>query len=116
MSNKEILDVVYINAETMGRGDDELGAVIMGAYVETLTNFVGSISHILLVNGGVKLVCAGSDVLDNLQQLAEAGVEILSCGTCLKHFNITDELQAGSVSNMFTILDAMSNSRKVLQP
>ncbi len=107
---------IYINSETMGRGDDELGARLMGAYMETLTNFATQISHILLVNSGVKLACAGSPVLDHLQSLAEIDIKILSCGVCLKHYDLTDKLQAGEVSNMYTILDSMAKSSKVLSP
>lgn len=108
--------VVYINAETMGRGDDELGRVIMGAYMETLAHFARDISHVIFVNSGVRLACEGSPVLDHLKDLADMDIEMLCCGTCLNHFNIKEKLQVGSVSNMFTILEIISKADKVLSP
>ena len=107
---------VYINSDTMGKGDDTLGANLMGVYLDTLSNFANEISHIILVNSGVKLACKGSTVIEQLQNLAGTGVDILSCGTCLNFFEIKDQLEAGSVSNMFDIIEAMKNSGKVLSP
>ncbi len=107
---------VYINSELMGKGDDELGKVLMGAYMETLTNFAGQITHIMLVNSGVKLACEGSAVLDLMKELEGMDIEILSCGTCLNFFDIKDSLSVGVVSNMFTIVDVLSRSDKILSP
>jgi selenium metabolism protein YedF len=107
---------IYITADTMGRGDDDLGRILMGAYFETLTHFVREISHIILVNSGVKLAVDGSPVLDEVESLARTGIEVLVCGTCLNHFGIKDKLRAGVVSNMFTILDTLAKARKVLSP
>ena len=108
--------VVYLNSETMGAGDDELGLVLIKAFVETLTQRVQSFSHVLLVNSAVKLACQNSPVLDYLQDFEDMGVSILSCGTCLRHFELTDKLAAGEVSNMMTIWDAMAQSEKVISP
>lgn len=107
---------VYIHAEGMGRGDEGLGAVLIKAYMETLLHFANRLSHILLVNGGVKLACAGSPVLEHLRELAGMEVEILACGACLKHFGLEDKLGVGVVSNMYTIVEAMAKSSKVLSP
>ncbi len=108
--------VVYLNSETMGRGDDELGRVLIKAFFETLTQNAQDFSHVLMVNSAVRLACENSPVLDYLQDFEEMGVAILSCGTCLKYFDLTDTLKAGEVSNMVTILDAMKQSEKVISP
>ncbi|MBC8377763.1 MAG: hypothetical protein H8E62_01175 [Planctomycetes bacterium] len=39
--------------------------------------------RLVLVNNGVKLTIAGSEVLPNLKELDDSGVKILVCGTCL---------------------------------
>ncbi|MCA1765730.1 MAG: hypothetical protein LC633_05720 [Desulfobulbaceae bacterium] len=44
----------------MGRGDDELGANLLAIYLDTLSNFARQLSHVILVNSGVKLACRGS--------------------------------------------------------
>jgi len=108
--------IVYINSDRMGQGDDDLGQNLIATFLETATNFVGDISHILLVNSGVKLACTGSAALESMKMLANAGVTILACGTCLKHFQLMEKIEAGAPSNMFTILDLVSKSEKVLTP
>ena len=49
-----------------------------------------------MYNGGVKLACTGSSSLDDLRALAEAGVEIMSCGTCLNHYGLACLLYTSS--------------------
>ena len=108
--------VVYISSATMGKGDDELGASLMTAYLDTLSHFAKDISHIILINGGVRLAVEGSPCLDHLQELAGTGIELLVCGTCLNHFKLQGQLGVGSVSNMFTILETLSRASRVLSP
>lgn len=107
---------IYITSEYLGQGDDELGSVLMGAYFETLNHFADKISHIILVNSAVKLAVEGSAVLDYFQELEKMDIEVLACGTCLNFYKIKDKLQLGAVSNMFTILDILAKSDKVLSP
>jgi len=108
--------VVYISSETMGRGDDELGRILMLAYLDTLSHFAKDISHVIFVNAGVKLAVEGSPLLDYIRELEKMGAEVLSCGTCLKHFGLTEKLAVGSISNMYTILDAQSKAATILRP
>ncbi len=108
--------VVYINSEFMGSGNDILGELLMGNFLSTMGDFVNDISHILLVNTGVKLVCEGSDKLDLMKMLRDSGVEILSCGTCLNHFKLMDRVKAGKTSNMFSILEVITSADKILTP
>lgn len=107
---------IYITSEFLGQGDDELGAVLMKAYFETLNHFAKDISHIILVNSAVKLAVEGSPVLRYFQNLEEMNINVLACGTCLEFFGIADSLQVGTVSNMFTILDTLAKAPKVLTP
>ena len=70
----------------------------------------------LFYNGGAKLTCEGSPVLDDLKSLAEQGVEILTCGTCLEHYGIKDQLAVGEVTNMYVIVEKMENASVVVRP
>jgi selenium metabolism protein YedF len=108
--------VVVAAGEGMGRGDDELGGVLMRAFLDTLAQFAGDISHLVLVNAGVKLAVRGSPVLGQVAQLEEMGVEVLSCGTCLAHFGIEDKLAVGSVSNMYSIVEVLSRAGRIIKP
>ena len=97
--------VVVVPSPVMGHGDDELGEVLVKAFIFALTQQDDLPDSILFYNGGVKLTCEGSPVLDDLAKLANAGVEILSCGTCLKHYGIEDKLAVGDVTNMYVIVE-----------
>ena len=97
--------VVVIPADVMGYGDDELGGVLIKAFVFALTQQDELPDCILFYNGGVKLTCEGSPVLEDLGKLANAGVEIFSCGTCLKHYGIEEKLAVGEVTNMYVIVE-----------
>jgi selenium metabolism protein YedF len=100
----------------MGRGDDELGRTLMATYLDTLAHFSPSISKVIFVNSGVRLTVKGSPVLDAIKNLENAGVRILSCGTCLNHFGLKEKLNVGEVSNMYAIIEAISKGQKVMMP
>ena len=105
-----------LSSDCMGAGDDELGATLMKAFVFALTQQDELPATIVAYNGGVKLTVEGSPVLDDLKKLAEAGVEIMSCGTCLNHYGISDKLAVGEVTNMYVIVEKQLNARVVVRP
>ena len=100
----------------MGRGDDELGRKLMKAFIFAVTQQDELPATMLFYNGGAKLTCEGSPVLDDLACLAEQGVEILTCGTCLEHYGIKDKLQVGEVTNMYVIVEKMEKASVVVRP
>jgi selenium metabolism protein YedF len=108
--------VVYVSSEGMGRGDEDLGSILMLAFLDTLCQFKDGLSHVIFVNGGARLAVKGSPVLGQLHQLEELGVQILVCGTCLNHFGIADQLAAGKVSNMYTIIETLSQAGRIIRP
>ena len=109
--------VVVRPAKIDGPGDDELGAMLKAkAFVFALTQQDELPAAILAYNGGVHLTVEGSPVLDDLKKLAEAGVEIFSCGTCLNHFGIADKLAVGEVTNMYVIVQKQLEAGVVVRP
>ena len=108
--------VVVISANEMGAGDPELGKILMKSFVYALTELPQLPSKVLLYNGGVKLAVEGSDSLADLKKLAEQGVGILSCGTCLDFYQLKSELGVGSVTNMYEIAQSQMEATKVIRP
>jgi selenium metabolism protein YedF len=106
--------ILVISSDSMGRGDAELGDILMRAFFHTLGEVEPLPQTIVLFNAGVKLACEGSPVLDDLRALEDSGVEMLVCGTCLGHFELNDELVAGQVSNMYDIAETMLRAGKVV--
>ncbi len=108
--------VIVIPADTMGRGNDALGGVLMRAYIKTIKHLSPLPAKIFFYNTGVKITATQSDLIAPLRELADMGVEIYSCGTCLDFFNLKDSLLVGNPSNMFEIMDAMAQASKVISP
>ena len=108
--------VISVYTDCMGRGDDELGHKLMKAFIFAVTQQEELPATMLFYNGGAKLTCEGSPVLDDLKSLAEQGVEILTCGTCLEHYGIKDQLAVGEVTNMYVIVEKMENASVVVRP
>lgn len=108
--------MVYVSSEGMGRGDEELGGILMAAFLDTLSQFKGELSHVVFVNAGAKLAVVGSPVLEQIRQLEQMGAEVLVCGTCLRHFDIEDQLAVGTVSNMFAIIETLSKAGRIIRP
>ena len=54
--------------------------------------------------------------VQDLKKLKELGVEILTCGTCLNHYGLSEKLAVGSVTNMYRIAEVLSKAGKVIRP
>jgi selenium metabolism protein YedF len=106
--------VLLIPSELMGRGDEELGRILIRGFFHTLGEVTPLPDTIIFLNSGVKLTVTGSAVLDDLQSLCQQGVEILACGTCLGHYELKDEIAVGEVSNMYTIAETLLRAGKVV--
>lgn len=109
-------NVVVISSEFMGQGDDVLGSVLMKGFIYALTQMDVLPSCVLFYNGGVKLSCKGSHVLEDLKTLESLGVEILSCGTCLSHYELSDDVAVGQVTNMYEIVERQMLASGVIRP
>lgn len=99
--------VVVVSSVEMGRGNEELGAILIRSFFYALTEVEIKPQTIILFNTGVRLTVIGSPVLEALQKLTAQGVEILICGTCLGYFNLKDQIAVGKVSNMYTIAETL---------
>jgi selenium metabolism protein YedF len=97
------VETVFISRATIGSGNDELGALLMKGFVSTLLELPPLPDRIIFMNGGVALAVEGSPCLGQLSALAERGIEILSCGTCLDFYKIKDKLAVGKITNMLEI-------------
>lgn len=113
--NSDISDqVVFISSDRMGSGNDELGKVLIKGFVYTLTETKPYPKAVILVNGGVTLSTENEATVENLKKLEEAGVEILSCGTCLDYYGLKDQLKAGTVSNMYDIVETLKGASNTI--
>lgn len=112
ISNRDV--AILVRSDLFGSGNDELGAILMKSFMYALTEMDNRISHLIFMNGGVRLSVEGSPVLEHLQLLEEAGVEIMSCGTCLDFLQLKEKLAVGQITNMYTALETLTQARKSL--
>jgi len=108
--------ILLITADQIGQGSEELGRVLMKAFINTLIETTPRPETIIFMNSGVKLAIEGSPVLESLDKLEKTGVSLLVCGTCLNYFEVKDKLKAGKVSNMYEIAEKMLSAEKIIAP
>jgi selenium metabolism protein YedF len=99
--------ILLISSDSLGRDDVVLGNLLVKVLLNALAENDSLPEKIVLMNAGVKLCCEGSESLGALNQIAGQGVELLVCGTCLKHFNLTEKLAAGRISNAYEIMNVL---------
>lgn len=112
MSRKTL---VFITSDSIGRGDDALGGKLMKNFLATLPELGEDLWRIILVNGGVRLSTQDSPVLGELKSMAEAGVSILVCGTCLDFFGLLSRKAVGETTNMLDVVTSLQMATKVIQ-
>jgi len=108
--------VVAVDTQFMGRGDDALGKTLMKGFLYAVSQLPQLPSSILFYNGGAHLTVEGSDSLEDLKSMDAQGVEILTCGTCLNFYGLTDKLAVGGVTNMYSIVEKLAGASKVIKP
>ena len=108
--------IVVINTDSVGHGDEKLGKILLKSFIYSLTGQDVLPEYILLYNGGVKLTVEDSDSFQDLKDLEEAGVKIMSCGICLDYYDLKDKMSVGEVTNMFRIVELMRTANRVVRP
>lgn len=115
-SQQEKKIVVAISSATMGIGSDELGKVLLKGFIYALGQQEQLPKAILFYNGGATVTCTEGPSVEDLKALASRGVEILTCGTCLKHYGLEDKLLVGGVTNMYDIVERLTQADTVIKP
>ena len=108
--------VVSVGSDRMGGGSDELGHILMKSFIFAVTQLDELPDKMIFYNGGARLTVEGSESLEDLKNLEEQGVEILTCGTCLDYYGLKEKLAVGGVTNMYSIVEILQSSVNVIRP
>jgi len=108
--------VVVVSSDVMGRGDDELGASLLKAFIFTLAELDELPDAVLFYNAGVRLTTEGSGAIEDLERLIKSGCSILSCGACLNYYGLDNKLRVGEVTNMLKIVEMQCAAARVIKP
>lgn len=110
----EKLLAVLVAHDVLGGDDKELGEVLMKAFLGCISKLSHQPAVMAFMNEGVKLVLKDSSAVDYIKALEESGTKILVCGTCTTHFEITDKVAVGTISNMFEIMEMLTGADNTL--
>jgi selenium metabolism protein YedF len=108
--------IILISSDKMGSGSDELGAILMKAFINTIREVKPLPSKILFYNSGILLTAEGSPLVASIRELESSGVEVLVCGTCVNYYEKKNLIRVGTISNMYTILEALTAASRIIKP
>ena len=106
--------IILVTNNGMGKADEKLQQTLAGKYFELLAQNGSLPAAICFYTDGVKLVCEGSPVIEQLRGLESKGVRLIVCSTCLNYFNLSEKVQVGIVGGMGDILEAQIKADKVI--
>ena len=103
---------IVVTSDVMGK-DSDIGRVLMKGFFETMKS-TGELPHTLFfMNKGVMLTTTDEEFVSILKGIKEAGVEIYSCGTCLKHYGLEDKLQVGHRGSTGQVIEGIADMKTV---
>ena len=111
---RDELLAILVAHDVLGGNDKELGEVLMKAFLGCISKLSRRPAVMAFMNEGVKLVLPESSACEYIKELEKAGTKILVCGTCTTHFNITDKIAVGTISNMFEIMEMITGADNTL--
>uniref|UniRef100_A0A832LVS8 Sulfurtransferase-like selenium metabolism protein YedF n=1 Tax=Caldimicrobium thiodismutans TaxID=1653476 RepID=A0A832LVS8_9BACT len=105
--------LIIIASDHMGE-DKELGRILLKGFFETMLTHNFLPDRIFFMNTGVKLTTTDEEFVNILKEFEKRGVEIFSCGTCLKYYQLEENLKVGLRGGTDTYLEALFNYSKSL--
>ena len=106
--------VLLITNNGMGKAADPLPQELISKYFELIFQNDLLPNAICFYTDGVRLVCEGSPVLEQLQKLERRGVRLIVCSTCLNFFHLEDKVKVGIIGGMTDIIEAQMQADKVI--
>lgn len=110
-TSKKLL--LIIASDTIGK-DEKLGRVLMRAFFETMIAIKQMPNMIFLMNTAVRLSTVEDEFIDLLKKLEQQGVEIFTCGTCLKYYNLEEQLKVGFRGTTNHFIEGMLDFNKTI--
>ena len=105
--------LLIIGTDSLGK-DEDLGKKLMKGFFDTMRVYKQLPHTLFFLNAGVKLTTVNEEIAGVLKEIATLGVEIYSCGTCLKHYDLESSLKVGNRGTTNHIVEGMQNFDKVL--
>ncbi len=105
--------LLVVGSDVMGK-EEVLGKILMKAFFETMKVYKQLPQTLFFLNEGVNLTTVNADIVGLLKDMEKMGVEIYSCGTCLKQYDLESELKVGHRGTMNLVVEGMQDFEKTI--
>ena len=105
---------IVVTRDGMGHTDPDLSQKLIGKWLAIVEENGKLPGAICFYTEGVKLVCEGSPVLEQLESFEKKGVHLIICQTCLAALGLEDRVAVGVVGGMGDIVAAQWMADKVV--
>jgi selenium metabolism protein YedF len=105
--------LLIIGTDSMGK-DEDLGKKLMKGFFDTMKVYKQLPHTLFFLNAGVKLTTGSDESTGVLKEIEAMGVEIFSCGTCLKYYDLEAALKVGKRGTTNQIVEGMQDFDKVI--
>jgi len=106
--------VVLITADSMGRGEEDLGKILIKGFIYSLSQLEPPPEAVIFLNGGARLTTAGANTVPDLKTLESKGTGVYTCGTCANYYKLTESLAVGKIVDMMRITQCLSVAASVI--
>ena len=93
---------------TVEPADAAFGREMLDKFFHALESAERKPTTICFYTEGVKCLAAGSPFLLSLRMLQEMGVDLLLCGSCVEHYELSDVIAFGEIGTMKEIVDLLT--------
>jgi selenium metabolism protein YedF len=112
-ADKEQSLLLIVGTDALGK-EEAIGKVLVKGFFETMKVHKQLPHTMFFLNAGVKLTTVNQEIVPILKEIEAMGVEIYSCGTCLKHYDLESSLQAGHRGATNQIVEGLKDFDKVV--
>jgi selenium metabolism protein YedF len=104
---------LIVATDSLGK-DEALGRILMIRFFETMAAGPDAPHTIFFLNAAVRLTTTEDSVVPQIAKLAGNGVQVFSCGTCLKFYELESALKVGKTGSIDQVVDAVMGPQRVV--
>lgn len=108
--------IVVLNSSRFGQGNPHLGEKLMQSFLSSLQSLSTRPTSILLFNTAIVLSTSQSPVCEELEKLANAGIEILVNEESMEFYALNSIQKVGRLANMEEMSQKMLEASLIVKP
>ncbi len=107
--------IIVFGSDTVGTGNDMVGKILMQEFIYDLALQEDLPSAIVFYNGGAKLAMRESEVLEQLVELEDLGVELLVDSVSAEAFGGEDNVGVGEVVDPYIVVALLTSQPGIIR-